>query len=433
MEEHGEEIVPRDSRIPQADHIYSPLHDRREIRLLSYQYLPDENGVTIQGNLTTKSLDEIVSSEIKFWALSYVWGDAKDTVAIKCDGKSLSITRNLHALLVNLFKMTEMEKPESGYVWADAICIDQGDNDEKTLQVRLMQEIYSHADHVVAWLGEESESVKRGFACFRQLFATMKQYTSVIPESQEIDYRSLNLNEAEALTLAIPGQTDKVWADIVFLLSMPWFSRVWVVQEALMAKTLTFLCGTTTLPAEILLQVAKELIFIDTYKHSIIAHSVSPWFSNASCLGQMRSRREGGDTLKILDILHQTETFQASDARDKVFAIVGLAADIDDTFIDYQISTGSMLVRLAKHLLGIPSGGAASYPCLEMLGYAGFLTTSIDVPSWVADWTLSEDLPTPFWTVFRRDHDNNLRSLETERTCQFAQVTDDKVSDMESH
>ena len=165
----------RDLRGPQAPYIYKTLPNPRDIRLLSYQYLPDENEVTIECSLVTKSLDEITSSEMKFWALSYVWGNPDDTVAIICDGQRLSITRNLHALLVNLFKMNEMEKPESGFLWADAICINQMDDEEKTLQVRLMQNIFSHADHVVAWLGEGSESVKPGFAFIRELSATMEK------------------------------------------------------------------------------------------------------------------------------------------------------------------------------------------------------------------------------------------------------------------
>ena len=150
MEDYEEAIGLRDSHILQSSCMYSPLQDHRDIRLLSYRYLPDEDEVTIQCSLTTKSLDEIISSEIKYWALSYVWGDLDDTVAIICNGNRLSITRNLHALLVNLFETSEMEKPEPSYLWADAICIDQMDNGEKTQQVRLMQDIFSHADHVVA-------------------------------------------------------------------------------------------------------------------------------------------------------------------------------------------------------------------------------------------------------------------------------------------
>ena len=433
MEEHEEGIRLRESQTP---YIYNALHNPRDIRLLSYQYLPDENEVTIQCNLITKSLDEIISLGLGYWALSYVWGNPNDTVAIICDGQRLSITRNLHALLVNLFETDEMEKPQSGYVWADAICINQRDDEEKTLQVRLMQDIFSHADHVVAWLGEDSESVRRAFAPIRQIFALMEKYVLVNPETQEeyFHYDSLDTTEAEAIRSGMPRRNDKVWSDIALLMSNSWFSRVWVVQEALMAKTMTFLCGTTTLPAKILFPVADHMMELDVFHERLPAHLLASWFMNASYLGGLDSRHRRGDTLKIFDILSDTQNFEASDTRDKVFAVVGLATDIDDTFIDYsQKDPGPMLVRLAKHILGIPDQGGASYPFLEMVGYAGSTTAIIDVPSWVADWTSSDTIPTLFWDPFCYGDDDDPNLSGNERTSQFAQVTEDNVSEMMSY
>lgn len=433
MAGHEEGIGLRESYIP---YTYKALPNPQEIRLLSYRYLPDENEVTIRCSLITKSLNEIISSEIEYWALSYVWGDPEDTVAIICDGKRLSITRNLHALLVNLFKTNEMEKPESGYIWADAICINQADDEEKTLQVRLMQDIFSHAEHVVAWLAEESESVKRAFAFIREFFATMRKYTFVDPATREedFDFGSLATAEIEALSLGLPGRTDKVWGDIAVLMSNPWFSRVWVVQEALMAKTLTFLCGTTTLPARLWLPFADRMMETSVFFDRLPSHTLTPWCLNASYLGHLISRHDRGDTLKIFDILDDTRAFEASDARDKVFAMVGLAVDIDNTFIDYsQKDPGPMLVRLAKHVLGIPDGGAALCPPLKILGYAGSTTTTIGVPSWVVDWTSQDYEAHSYFQRFHDGDDEILTSSENESTCQFAQVTDDNVSDIISY
>ncbi|MDI1490412.1 MAG: hypothetical protein OHK93_001615 [Ramalina farinacea] len=427
---------PKPHTSKRAPPMYNALPDHRHIRLLSYKYLPDENEIKIQCNLITKSLDEITSSDLKYWALSYVWGDPDDTVAIACDGKDFSITRNLHALLINLFKTNEMEKPRSGYIWADAICINQGDDEEKTLQVRLMQDIFSHADHVVAWLGEESESIESGFTFLRPFFATRRKYKLVDFETQEeyLDDGSVDVNSAEAVRLGIPGRTDKVWADVGILLSNPWFSRVWVVQEALMAETLTFLCGTTTLPAEMLMPFADSKSEVGMFMDRMPLRSLAPWWVNASYLGILKRKLDRGDTLRMLDILVFTQGFEASDARDKVFAMVGLAADIDNTFIDYsQQDPRPMLVPLAKHLLGDPDEGGASCPSMKPLGYAGEAKTMTDLPSWVANWTSPDDYMTPYWTMFDENNDDHPTSTEKKCTDQFAQVTNDDVNDMMFH
>jgi hypothetical protein len=39
-------------------------------------------------------------------------------------------------------------------IWIDAICIDQGDEDEKMQQIPLMGDVYSKAATVYVWLGE---------------------------------------------------------------------------------------------------------------------------------------------------------------------------------------------------------------------------------------------------------------------------------------
>jgi hypothetical protein len=38
---------------------------------------------------------------------------------------------------------------------ADAVCINQQDNDEKALQVPLMSRIYRQAQQVIVWLGDD--------------------------------------------------------------------------------------------------------------------------------------------------------------------------------------------------------------------------------------------------------------------------------------
>ncbi|KAK5122345.1 hypothetical protein LTR85_004256 [Meristemomyces frigidus] len=45
------------------------------------------------------------------------------------------------------------------YIWVDAICINQDDNDERTSQVALMAGIFARSSCLLTWLGEDSLSL----------------------------------------------------------------------------------------------------------------------------------------------------------------------------------------------------------------------------------------------------------------------------------
>ena len=116
--------------------------------------------------ITSAGFDETVSctsfiqslrepSFQSFNALSYVWGDANDTVPMIIDGYMKPVTRNLDIALRHL--RDPRNKCVSGSMtlplWIDAVCIDQKDIDERNHQVRLMKYIYGLADRVLIWLG----------------------------------------------------------------------------------------------------------------------------------------------------------------------------------------------------------------------------------------------------------------------------------------
>ena len=66
-------------------------------------------------------------------ALSYVWGDPKDLVEIRCCGQAFSIGSNLHSALKRLRSSTV-----DRILWVDAICINQADKQERAEQVAFM-------------------------------------------------------------------------------------------------------------------------------------------------------------------------------------------------------------------------------------------------------------------------------------------------------
>ncbi|KAK1641360.1 heterokaryon incompatibility protein-domain-containing protein [Colletotrichum phormii] len=102
--------------------------DSPQIRLLRIESAKNNDDV-MKLNLYTKSLDK----SPRFKALSYAWGDEKHTMPILLNGFPFGVTYNLHAALKVL-----RSKPNKGFLWVDAICVNQRDTSEKGHQISLM-------------------------------------------------------------------------------------------------------------------------------------------------------------------------------------------------------------------------------------------------------------------------------------------------------
>jgi hypothetical protein len=78
-----------------------------------------------------------------FEAISYVWGDPRDTTPIICSKAPLDITISLNDIFRTLRYPWDVK-----LVWEDAICIDQRNLRERGHQVGMMATIYRRASRV---------------------------------------------------------------------------------------------------------------------------------------------------------------------------------------------------------------------------------------------------------------------------------------------
>jgi hypothetical protein len=90
--------------------------------------------------LETKPLDDKPS----YKALSYVWGAETPSTTIIVNSQVISVRQNLGAALQHV-----RQEDHSMSVWADALCINQHDNQEKLHQVQLMSKIYLSSAEVL--------------------------------------------------------------------------------------------------------------------------------------------------------------------------------------------------------------------------------------------------------------------------------------------
>jgi hypothetical protein len=117
-------------------------------------------------------------------------------------------------------------------LWIDALCINQSDLKERAQQVQMMRLIYAQANRVVIWLGEHTDHLPHdSIPAIRKLLELDTDvFDAELMKHRDID--SLNLEDPA--TLLTHGLN---------LLRLPWFRRIWVVQEVYHAKRLRIHLG----------------------------------------------------------------------------------------------------------------------------------------------------------------------------------------------
>lgn len=56
-----------------------------------------------------------------------------------------------------------------GPLWADAVCINQMDNADKSVQVNMMDEVCNGTTRCIVWLGEEDDDAHTAVTFIRQV------------------------------------------------------------------------------------------------------------------------------------------------------------------------------------------------------------------------------------------------------------------------
>lgn len=197
--------------------LYSPLTEEDEIRLLELQpgSARDDIGCTLR--------HAKLSDQPAYEALSYEWGSDLVTKDIRVNDTVHKVRENLWTALIHL----RLES-EPRILWIDALCIHQDETLERSHQVNQMGAIYSQAQRVIAWLGREDEASTTAF----RLFAQAAQGPVRLTESQHGGRRDM---------MEIP--TTQELENLRQFCSRPYWSRLWIVQELLLAHDVTIQCG----------------------------------------------------------------------------------------------------------------------------------------------------------------------------------------------
>lgn len=336
--------------------------------------MPGESDLGVWIYMDTVSLADNPDYE----ALSYCWGDPDEPVPVFCGEKGdkiIWVTRGLFSALRRLRLPTE-----SRTLWVDAVCINQSDNNEKGCQVRLMTEIYMNARRTIIWLGEQS-----GDSALLQNFVgrLLNAREKINAAGDNARLRSVHeFGLAERKQYGIPETSDFRYKELLRLSARPWFRRVWIIQEVASAKHQILLCGHWSMPFTSFSKawelVAELGIF---YMHIPLADSD---ISSVSILSSTIKLVSEGIPQSLLNLLVRHRSSRASDPRDKVFALAGLATENENgTLVDinYNKSTQQVYTDIAYQIL-------LKTRNLDILSSVTHLPNEDDetLPSWVPDW-----------------------------------------------
>lgn len=356
---------------------HTPLDNtKRQIRLLhlhpplchvSEGECGNENGDAtnaIHCTFSLASLDDNPSYE----ALSYVWGDPGTNASITVHGHHFPVTSNL----VSILKLLRYEDRKR-VLWIDALCINQDNVNERSHQVAEMHRIYSQAWKVVAFLGQAWDQCD-----------TAINLLKFVGNNPDLHWNSSV--ERSVYSCGFDIQSQSLLDSIIRFFSCPWWTRVWTVQEYILAQRVEFMCGSHTLDAD---ELTRFVTYRNRHKESccwpasltgtanfekFVAIFLGAW--NFSQLNECKAERH-----VFLRIVLMFRLRECSDPRDKVYGLLGLT---DDTFrasvpVNFDLSTSEVYQEATL---------AASSKNLDSLSFPhNFPDSDSRPPSWVLDFS----------------------------------------------
>jgi hypothetical protein len=363
----------------------------------------------------------------RYTALSYVWGSIETPACINVNGeRNFWVTRNLFESLKCL-----RQSNTARALWIDAICINQDDPKEKKVQIGLMRRVYRQAQKVIAYVPQTREDTESLNILIRKILRADMQCRKVIDSGaileqqnsvegsdvheqdkrEQVQERSASTPDAPGVQIQmlplkptgtciedydVPAEEDPAWGAWRRFFASPYFRRIWILQEYALAQDLYFQFGQA--------QGKADFIFLamDCISHrsrmlnaNYLGRGENSELTRAAVLGwtglkQMtlervltQNRVHNNNKIKnqrLIDKLDKGMLFDATDPRDKIYALLGLVSDAEQftDLVSYEPSDTYTKIykQFAKALI------EKGY-LVQVLHMACRTPTSPQLPSWV--------------------------------------------------
>ncbi|KAK5032098.1 hypothetical protein LTS07_004720 [Exophiala sideris] len=357
----------------------SPSHAEHDVRF----FYPGNGDLhdPVSGSFEEVKLD---SSRV-YYALSYTWGSEPATQPVRVQDSEMRVSPNLYDALKKL--------RAGGYtpVWIDGLCIAQEDDDERASQVMLMQDIYGTAKLVVIDLGDNSGHD------FGQMLWKLASFSENYKRSDDslvtYNFDERDNHSQHLLKYGLPEEGDPSWGTMRSFLESPWFTRTWVLQEAVLAKDLVVYWGMNRIERTIFFHF---LIMVMSFNLSRFMPASVEAPKNVGTLTRTIGRGyliqdywvawhvpglEYKEKPSLLQLAINNRGAHCSDPRDHISALLGLTCStaLSDLRPNYKETVCQTYMRAARYFV----------KCGEAVGLLHRAITPQrirNLPSWVPEW-----------------------------------------------
>ena len=388
---------------------YSPLPTPGSIRLITLLPGPQDAPLSCCISLTD------IGSPETYEALSYEWGPEAELFPLYCCCEDHSLTNSHNAgtempsvdysdgfacmaIRINLrealLRLRYGDKARR--LWIDAVCINQEDNAEKSVQVGQMKDIYSQASLVIAWLGKDDGQTGEVMdaACVIHRYYLQQALSEREPRLlREDEFSCRNRTSYKKAPKTKP--TEKAWEGAGKLLLRSYFTRLWIVQELVVAHRAQVICGAFLIDYRCL----RDLM-VAAYEYTKSLQGSNWVFWNRYLNGdatavlslQYNMRSGWSDKVEPEDLawlLWRTRSLKCADPRDKVFALLNISSKDPRTTLHANYDTDLSSVYVAAARIALESTSSELDMCLNLFEQIT-VEKSTSLPSWVPDWRIND-------------------------------------------
>ena len=347
----------------------------------------------------------LAQSDLEFDALSYVWGSASEILNIALNGCVAQVHRNLYTALPYLARRGDVGPVRP--IWIDAICINQADHVEKMVQIREMNRVYRQAKKVWVWLGSTAhqEHIPEAIHFLRRV--SDERHGKPGKYVDELVQRNFD-------TLSV-----SLKAALHHIVLNAWFGRLWIVQEATLARKISFLCGDSKLSWTLMRTSIKDGRLLWALQDDLPTYEHLLHLSDGFTCVEARSSRQDGTVFYLRTTVNTAwnwkgpaaDSYQANvlafamlitqqqqylRPEDRILGLLGLIDPkyLKDTYLDPNIayvSVEDLFTRFTKFILETAWKQGSSF-LWGWFSWAFRIDERKHLPSWVPDFLDCERL-----------------------------------------
>lgn len=334
-------------------------------------------------------------------ALSYVWGAGDYSRSITLNGQRMPVLENVWTFLNEACRL----QSQQALWWIDSVSIDQKNDEERGAQVQLMGSIYQKAYGTIVWLGEASEDSDVAVEFLHFLRSRVGK-----------------LRAGEEEVRQIRSEMFPQWRAVERFLSRSWWNRCWTLQEFIISQRVTFSCGESSIERSDLMEAMYAIWLCNAHDGKLMSRDAYDAAWNRRRIGQWyRKYRQ----LSLVATIEYSAFQEASDSRDRIYSLLGLASPDDRDLVkpDYSSDTVVVYSRLVQAF--VRKYNSLDIICMAHLfnkyRFPSSLTrmSSSPPPSWVPDWRKTQVSPAVVPLMVSqsaRSHIGNLRPLHALRS-----------------